>query len=91
MRPDPGRDIQERIIGRLSTAERTERVARLRERGIWMAWHQVDAAGIIDPVEQADFLLRRLYPEMPEPWFRDVLAKFAALHAAGEWRGFQRP
>jgi len=40
---------------------------------------------------QAEFILRRLYPEMPESWFADVLSKLAAKHVAGEWHGFQRP
>ena len=70
---------------------RTEQAALLRERGMWQAWQQVDAAGITHPVEQADFLLRRLYPEMPESWFRDVRGKLTAMHAAGEWHGFERP
>ncbi len=58
---------------------------------MWLAWQQVEAAGITHPVEQADFLLRRLYPEMPETWFRDVVAKLRALHEREEWRGFERP
>lgn len=56
-----------------------------------LVWQQVDAAAVTHPVEQADFLLRRLYPEMPESWLRDVVGKLSALHAAGEWHGFERP
>ena len=54
-------------------------------------WQQADEAGIIHPVEQADPLLRRLYPEMPEPWFREVVAKLEAMHAAGTRHGLKRP
>jgi len=60
-------------------------------QGLRTVWQQVDAAGIDNPVEQADFILRRLYPEMPESWFVDVVAKLCAKHVAGEWHGFQRP
>ena len=41
--------------------------------------------------QQADFVLRRLYRKMPEWWLRDVVAKLAAMHAAGTWRSIQRP
>lgn len=91
MRPDPGRNAQEALIAAMSPASRSRIGIGLRERGLQIVWRQVDAAGITDPVEQAEFLLRRLYPEMPESWFRDVVAKLAAMHAAGTWHGFQRP
>jgi hypothetical protein len=71
-----------------------QRVAWNEERralGQRLVWQQLDAAALADPLEQADFLLRRLYPEMPERWFKDVMAKLAAKHAAGEWHGFSRP
>jgi hypothetical protein len=63
----------------------------MRQRGLWLVWQQVDEAGITDAVQQADFILRRLYPEMPERWLGDVLAKLADMHAAGSWHGFERP
>ena len=64
---------------------------RNQRAGIRMLRVRGHLAGVTDPVEQADFLLRRLYPEMPEQWFSDVVAKLAALHALGTWHGFQRP
>lgn len=91
MRPDPGRQHQEALIRSMPPAERTGRMARLRENGVWLAWQQADAAGLSDPVEQADFILRRLYPEMPEAWFDDIVGQLRALHAAGRWNGFRRP
>jgi len=91
MRPDPGRVKQESLIASMSSLERTRQTALLRERGMWMAWQQVDQNALDDPLQQAEFILRRLYPEMPEVWFQDVLAKLAAKHAAGEWNGFERP
>ena len=88
---DPGQQILDQRVSR-STVE--QRVAWNEERrllGQRLVWQQVDQRGIDDPVRQADFILRRLYPEMPEAWFRDVLAKLSALHAAGRWNGFARP
>jgi hypothetical protein len=91
MRPDPGRAAQEAVIVQMPIDRRTATMAKLRQRGRWMVWQQLDERGIEHPVEQAEFLLRRLYPEMPKPWFADVLAKLSAKYAAGEWRGFERP
>ena len=91
MRFDPGRPLQEAVIAAMSPVDRTDRMARLRENGRWLVWQQADAAGISDPVEQADFILRRLYPEMPEAWFEDIVGQLRELHAAGRWSGFRRP
>lgn len=43
-----------------------------------------------EPVEQAEFLLRRLYPEESESWFLGVIDRLRAARAAGTWNGFQR-
>jgi hypothetical protein len=91
MRPDPGRDTQEALIAGMSQTQRSVIALELRDRGLKLVWQQADAAGIFDPVEQASFILRRLYPEMSEEWFRDVVAKLADMHANGKWAGFQRP
>ena len=91
MRPDPGRAAQEALIAEASVARRIEIAIELRERGLRLVWQQADAAGLNDPVEQADFVLRRLYPEMPEAWMREVVARLAARHDAGKWAGSKRP
>jgi hypothetical protein len=74
-----------------SVEERVEWVAAMRLAGLRSVWQQPDGAGISDPVEQADFILRRLYPEMPDGWFDDIVGELRALHAAGRWPGFRRP
>ena len=79
MRPEPGQ------------AQLDARVAAKRAIGMRLVWQQVDAAGISDPAEQADFLLRRLYPEMPDAWFRATIAALTERHARGRWHGFERP
>lgn len=91
MRPDPGRAIQESVIASMSSYDRTAVTAELRANGRWAVWRQVDAAGISDPVEVAEFVLRRLYPEQPEAWFTEVLGQLRSAQSAGTWTGFQRP
>ena len=91
MRPDPGRAAQDAALASLTSLERTARMVELRRNGLWAVWQQVDAAGVTDPVEQADFLLRRLYPEESEAWLVRVLDQLRAAHAAGTWSGFRRP
>ena len=54
-------------------------------------WQQVDDAAISDPIEQARFLLGRLYPEMPRTWFESTIAALAARHAQGRWHGYRQP
>jgi hypothetical protein len=90
MRPDPGRHAQESLIAGMSPARRAAISMELRERGLHLVWQQADQAGISDPLARADFVLRRLYPEMAEQWFADVVGKLAKLHAAGTWHGFER-
>ena len=91
MQIDPGQLQLDARIAQSGAEERAAWAAERRLTGMRIVWQQADEAGVTDPVEQADFLLRRLYPEMPESWFRDVVAKLAALHAAGTWHGFERP
>lgn len=75
----------------MSVSDRTARMAELRANGRWAVWQQVDAAAISDPVEVAEFVLRRLYPEQREEWFAEVLGQLQAARAAGTWSGFHRP
>ena len=74
-----------------SVADRVAWLSAMRKAALQIVWQQVDAAGIDDPVEQADFLLRRLYPEESESWFAGVVDRLRAAHAAGTWNGFPRP
>ena len=91
VRPDPGLAAQEAVLASMTSLERTSRMAELRRTGRWSLWQQVDSAGMTDPVAVAEFMLRRLYPEMSESWFETILAQLRAAHAAGTWTGFVRP
>jgi hypothetical protein len=91
MHPELGQAELDRRIAAASIEERAEWLAAAREAGLRSVWQQADAAGLSDPVEQADFILRRLYPEMPAAWFDDIVGQLRALHAAGRWSGFRRP
>jgi hypothetical protein len=91
MRPDPGRELQESAIALMSVSDRTARMAELRANGRWAVWQLADGAGLTDPIEVAEFVLRRLYPEQLDVWFTEVLDQLRAARAAGTWSGFQRP
>lgn len=74
-----------------SIADRVAWLTAMREAALQIVWQQADEAGIDDPVKQAEFLLRRLYPEESESWFLGVVDRLRAARAAGTWDGFQRP
>lgn len=91
MRTDPGRAIQEAIIAGMDQQARGRERLRLTTRARLLAWALADAAGPMSELERAEFLLRRLHPDMPEVSLRQVLDQLAAAEARGEWRGFVRP
>lgn len=91
MHAEPGRVELDRRIAAASIEERVAWVAAMRLAGLRSVWQQADAAGISDPIEQAAFILRRLYPEMPDAWFDDVVGQLRARQATGRWGGFRRP
>jgi hypothetical protein len=90
-RPDPGQALLDEAITRLTVEQRVAWAEERRRLGVQLVWQQLDRAGLTHPIAQADFLLRRLYPEMPEQWFAEVLRQLRAKHDAGEWHGFERP
>ena len=91
MRAEPSRAAMDARVAASSVADRVAWLATMREAAMRTVWQQIDAAEIIDPVEQAGFLLRRLYPEESESWFVGVVDRLRAARAAGTWDGFQRP
>lgn len=91
MRPDPGRDIQERMIAAMSLRERLTIMARLRDTGRLLAWQQSDEAGLADELERAFFLMDRLHPEMPRQHREQFRAQLTTAFEAGLWHGFERP
>ena len=91
VRPDPGRGDLLDQIAQSSVDDRVAWLATMREAGIRSAWQQVDRAGLSDPLQIAEFLLRRLYPNQPEAWIATLLAKLRSEYEAGAWSGFARP
>jgi hypothetical protein len=83
--------MQEAVIARMSVEQRQGVRIRLAERGRLLAWQQADAAGPMTELARAEFLLRRLYPSMPEAALRQVLEQLAAAEARGTWDGFRPP
>ena len=78
-------------IVRASAEARVAWVTAKRALAMRIVWQQLDAAGIDDPVEQARFLLGRLYPDMPLAWRESTIAALAERHAHGRWHGYPRP
>lgn len=94
MRPDPGRDIQERMIAAMPLARRVAIAERLRKVGHLMVWQQADALAARQPMselERAFFILDRLYSQMPAQHRAQFRAKLTADWEAGRWHGFERP
>jgi hypothetical protein len=91
MRPDPGRDVLERIHAGMTSAQRARIGQRLREDGFRHVWNQVDRADLMGPVEEGMFILGRLYPEMPTEHRESFRRQMQAAHERGQWNGFRRP
>jgi hypothetical protein len=91
MKPDPGRDVLERIHAGLGRDDRARIGQNLRERGFALVWDQVDRAGPMSPVEEGMFILDRLDPEMPSTHRASFQRQMQAAHMAGTWHGFVRP
>ena len=91
MRPDPGHAALVDRLAQTSVDARVAWLAEMRAAGIRSAWEQVDRAGIVEPLEVAEFLLRRLYPGLRGAALDQVLGQLRAEHVAGTWSGFERP
>lgn len=91
MQPEPGQAQLDAAIREASVEARVAWVTSKRALAIRIVWQQLDAAGISDPIEQARFLLGRLYPDMPTAWREGTMAALAERHVHGRWHGFPRP
>jgi len=54
-------------------------------------WAAADRAGPMMPLEEARFLLRRLYPDLEGPRLEAILSELSARFEDGSWMGFTRP
>jgi hypothetical protein len=91
MRREPGQAHLDAAIVEASVEARVAWVTSKRAIAMRIVWQQLDAAGISDPIEQARFLLGRLYPGMPPAWREGTIAALAERHAHGRWHGYPRP
>ena len=91
MRPDPGLELLERVLGDLDADARARIAHDLRQRGHLLVWDQVDRAGPMSKVEEAMFILDRMYPEMPEVHRTSLRHQIEADYRGGAWHGFERP
>lgn len=94
MRPDPGRDILDRMIAAMPAEARVRWSIEKRAVGHLLVWQQSDAAAARQPMnelERAFFILDRLYPEMPPQHREQFRTRLTAEWDAGRWHGFERP
>ena len=91
MRPDPGREVLERIHAGMTPTQRAAIGQRMRLDGLLRVWKQVDLADPMDPVEEGMFILDRLYPEMPPAHRETFRRQMQADYERGTWSGFRRP
>jgi len=91
MRPDPGRDVLERIHADMDPAERAPISQRLREDGFRHVWAQVGRTEPMGPAAEGMFILDRLYPEMPAEHRESIRRQMHAAFEHGEWSGFRHP
>lgn len=85
---------QRQIDDRVRASTPTERMRlhvdmyRLAFAQVWAA---ADRAGPMTPLDEARFLLRRLYPDLEGPRLEAVLSELSARFEDGSWTGFRRP
>jgi hypothetical protein len=75
----------------MSPSERAEVAYRLRRQAFVIVNHAADAAGPMTELDRAQFILRRLYPEIDEDRLGRIRADLARREAEGTWTGFERP
>lgn len=95
MWPEPGAAELAAARRAWTAHERLQLAAELRDRAFDIAWaalrEREDAAGRLDELARARFVLQRLYPEMAEAWLDEVTAELAARRSEGTWSGFTPP
>jgi hypothetical protein len=79
-----------RLIEAGLTGRRTLHVT-MRAKGVARVWAAADRAGPMTPLEQARFVLRRLYPDLEGQRLESIMADLAAGFEVGSWTGFSRP
>jgi len=63
----------------------------LRTNGLARVWAAADRAGPMTPLDEARFVLRRLYPDLEGPRLEAIMRELAARFDDGSWAGFRRP
>ena len=81
-------DERLRAVG---SAERMRVHAAMYRQAFELVWAAADRAGPMTELEQARFLLRRLYPDFEGPRLESIMVRLEAALADGTWCGFRRP
>ena len=82
--------LDERLLA-VGLAGRRAVHERLRAAAFVRVWAQADRAGPMTELEQARFLLRRLYPDLEGPRLEAIMDRLETDWHAGTWTGFRRP
>ena len=88
--PDPGQLALDERVRAMSPDERAEHAYRLRQLALVLVNDAANAAGPMSELDRADFILRRLYPELSDEQLAHIGDDLARRQAAGTWLGFNR-
>jgi len=86
--------IQRQIDERVRAASPSDRMrlhVEMYRLAFTQVWAAADRAGPMTPIEEARFVLRRLYPDLEGPRLEAIMAELGARFEDGSWTGFRRP
>jgi hypothetical protein len=86
--------IQRQIDERVRAASPSDRMrlhVEMYRLAFTQVWAAADRAGPMTPLEEARFVLRRLYPDLEGPRLEAIMAELGARFEDGSWTGFRRP
>ena len=88
---DSAQAVLDRRLIEVGLAGRRAVHVALRRNGFARVWAAVDRAGPMTPLEEARFVLRRLYPDLEGPRLEVIMSELGVRFVDGTWSGFRRP
>ena len=86
--------IQRQLDERVRAASPSDRMGlhvAMYQLAFAHVWAAADRAGPMTPLDEARFVLRRLYPDLEGTRLEAIMAELAARFEDGSWTGFRRP
>jgi hypothetical protein len=84
------RQLDERVRAS-SPSDRMRLHVEMYRLAFTQVWAAADRGGPMAPLEEARFVLRRLYPDLEGPRLEAIMAELGARFEDGSWTGFRRP